>query len=129
MIALDTNILVRLIANDDPSQVAAARALILREAAIVQDSVVLETVWVLRKSYGFNPAQIASAMAILATTESVLIENRVRLFAALQAAQKGLDFADAYHLAGCPTETFASFDLGLVARAPGAFDQPRVISP
>lgn len=52
MTALDTNVLVRLIARDDPDQLEQARTLVQAGACFVPDTVLVETAWVLRSSYG-----------------------------------------------------------------------------
>ena len=51
MIAIDTNILVRLVTRDDDAQAKRAAALFEREAIYVGKTVLLETEWVLHFSY------------------------------------------------------------------------------
>jgi predicted nucleic-acid-binding protein len=54
VIALDTNLVVRLLTRDDHAQALRARALIEAGAAFVPRTVVLETEWVLRTIYRFE---------------------------------------------------------------------------
>ena len=53
MIAVDTNIVVRLLTKDDPSQYQKAYHLFDKNDVLITDSVILETEWVLRFAYNF----------------------------------------------------------------------------
>jgi predicted nucleic-acid-binding protein len=55
VIAVDTNVIVRLVANDDPAQSPRAARLFAREDVYVPKTVVLETEWVLRVAYELTP--------------------------------------------------------------------------
>lgn len=118
MIALDTNILVRMIVADDPDQTGRARKLLESSAVLVSATVVLECEWVLRSAYGFKPNAIATAITkLLGLPQVSLIEPAV-VHAALAGYRLGLDFADAMHLAGSgEAESFATFDRSLLKRA------------
>ena len=129
MITIDTNVLVRLITHDDPAQVAKARATIVVEGAFVQDTVIRETVWVLRRAYGFSAQQINTALLLLADTTNIEIQSPDRIVKAVAGVESGLSFEDAFHLSGCSTVAFATFDEALIKRAPRAFKTPRVFSP
>ena len=54
MIAVDTNVLVRLLTGDDLKQAAAARSLFAAGPIWIAKTVLLETAWVLRSLYGFE---------------------------------------------------------------------------
>lgn len=56
MVAVDTNVLVRLLVNDDARQARRARALFEREEIFISPTVLLESEWVLRSAYGLAPA-------------------------------------------------------------------------
>jgi predicted nucleic acid-binding protein len=129
VISLDTNILVRLIVNDDAQQVARARTLILERGGSVQSTVLIETAWVLGKTYGFNASEIASFLLAFSETQQIRFELGERLPSAMAALAKGVDAADAIHVAGCQTEAFATFDTALTRRAPEHFKTPAVITP
>jgi predicted nucleic-acid-binding protein len=62
LIAVDTNIVVRLLVADDPLQHAASTRLFQEHEVLVPDTVVLETEWVLRFAYRFEPAQVVRAV-------------------------------------------------------------------
>ncbi len=129
MIALDTNIIVRLITKDDPAQVERARALILEQSGHVQTTVLLEAEWVLRYSYGYDRDQIALAFLLLGGTHAIELACSDQLDAILTAYRDGMDFGDALHLVGCPVASFASFDRILAVKARRFFPDITVISP
>ena len=51
MIAIDTNVVVRFLVNDDPEQAQRARRLIESEDVFLSTTALLETEWVLRVAY------------------------------------------------------------------------------
>ena len=62
MIALDTNVLVRFIANDDAVQAKRARLLIEKGPVFVAKTVLLELEWVLRGAYDLDRPTILKAL-------------------------------------------------------------------
>jgi len=64
MRAIDTNVLVRLIARDEPKQVVRAEAFV-EKGAWVSHLVLVETVWVLDSVYGLSAEQLALAISML----------------------------------------------------------------
>lgn len=65
MIAVDTNVLVCVLADDpsEPAQTRAAREIVLQaEAVYVPHVVQVETVWVLESAYGFGRDEVVSAL-------------------------------------------------------------------
>lgn len=56
VIAVDTNIVVRLLARDDEMQYQASRILFETQEIFIPDTVVLELEWVLRYAYNFSPS-------------------------------------------------------------------------
>ena len=74
-------------------------------------TVLLETEWVLRRGYRFSRDQIIAALTAFAGLPRVTLEDPALAAKALEWMRRGLDFADALHLAkveGC--EAFVSFD-------------------
>ena len=59
MRAIDTNVLVRALVQDDPAQSQRALALLKDHPAYVPVTVVLELEWVLRSRYAYPQAVIA----------------------------------------------------------------------
>ena len=121
MLAIDTNIIVRLLTNDDQDQAAKAKSLIAGEDVFISTTVLLETEWVLRGAYRLAKAEVLAALRAFAGIATVRLENPVRAEAALTLAAGGMDFADALHLAGAEgCEAFVTFDQKLVKSALGA---------
>lgn len=118
MIAIDTNVLIRYIAADHPEQSARARLVVEAGAVWVATTVLMESEWVLRSGYGFDPERIAAAFRGFLGLPGVVAESPDIVDDALRWFERGLDFADAVHLrsaAGC--EAFVSFDAALVRAA------------
>jgi predicted nucleic-acid-binding protein len=121
--AIDTNVLIRFLTNDDKRQAEAARAAIGAGDIFVSATVLLEAEWVLRSAYGFEPVRIAESFQGLAGLPTIMVEDPTRLAQAIDWMRRGMDFADALHLAkadGCTA--FLSFDhkLAKLAAANGA---------
>ena len=118
MIAVDTNVLVRLLTGDDPKQGAASRALFARESIWIGKTVLLETGWVLRSLYGFEEGAIRDAFTKLLGLENVQAEDESSVAAALALTAHGIEFSDAMHLSSRPPDaSFVSFDKSFVQRA------------
>lgn len=130
MIALDTNIVLRLLLNDDPPQVERLLAALRGRTAMIQDTVILELEWVLRSLYRFAAGDVAHALQRLAGNTEIVLENPARLQSALRGYDAGLDFTDAYHLAGAAEcAGFLTFDRELLERGPRAFERPLLLEP
>lgn len=100
MIALDTNVLVRFLVEDDPKQSRAAarfieNAVAREEPLFISDIVMCEAVWVLASAYGFPRPEIADVLGNLLRAESVVFTSSDQLASALEAYRRGKgDFAD-----------------------------------
>lgn len=120
MTGVDTNILVRLLTRDDDAQFRKAFNLFRIDTVFIPDTVVLETEWVLRFAYGFKVNEICNAFTKLLSLPNVKTKNSDILFLAIEWTRKGLDFADALHLAGSKnTDSFATFDSNFIRRSKG----------
>jgi Predicted nucleic-acid-binding protein, contains PIN domain len=122
MRALDTNVLVRFFVDDaDDAQAAKQRPAAiaaLSERSLVSITVLLELVWVMRGFYELPKRDISRVLRALASIEHVTLEDRDAVLGAIDAFDKGLDFADALHLARSSRASgFATFDQGLAKRA------------
>lgn len=118
MLAIDTNLLVRIVANDDPEQVKRATGLFEVEQIFIPKTVWLETEWVLRYAYKLDSGTIVRALRAVAGLPNVTLENPVELALALDWFERGLGFADALHLAGSQRAgRFATFDTKFARRA------------
>jgi predicted nucleic-acid-binding protein len=118
MIAVDTNVLVRLLTGDDPTQAAEARSLFEAGPIWIAKTVLLETGWVLRSLYGFEDGAIREAFIGLLGLKNVYAEDGAAVAAALALTAHGIEFADALHLSSRPDNCkFVSFDQSFVRRA------------
>lgn len=117
MIGLDTNVLVRYIADDDPSQSAAAakvmESLSSESPGFIPLVVIAELVWVLQFSYRFNKHEIAAVVEKLLRSAELLVERAEIVAQGLREFRiSRADFADCLiercaHAAGCQhTVTF-----------------------
>lgn len=117
MISVDTNVLARLIVNDDAEQGKRAAALLRREEVFIAKTVLLELEWVLRGAYKIERATILKALLGVLGLPNVIAEDSARIAAALRDYEAGLDFADALHLSSSiEADRFVTFDEKLCKR-------------
>ena len=129
-ITADTNVLVRILVEDDPAQCKAAQA-ILKRADVVAVSVaaLCELVWVLSQAYKISLDDIADAIRHLINAENVVV-NRPLAEAGLEFLDAGGDFADgiiAHEGSWLGADTFVSFDkkaVKLIEASGGLARQP-----
>lgn len=120
MTAIDTNIIVRLLTGDDASQCQKARGIFESHDVFIPDTVILETEWVLRFAYKFEPAAISAAFTKLLGLPNVRVARPDFISQAIEWHRQGLDFADALHLVASQDQTrFLTFDAKLVRKAKG----------
>ena len=124
MRSLDTNVLARFFIDDaDDAQAAKQRpaaVAALSERAFVAVTVLLELEWVMRGFYELPARDISRALRALASVEHITVEDRDAVLVALDGFDKGLDFADALHIArSARASGFATFDRRLARRVKG----------
>lgn len=101
MIGLDTNILVRYLAQDDAAQSARATEILERRLTeenpgFVSIVTMVETVWVLDRAYGLGAEKIAAAVERILQTDVLVVENEQVVFTAMIAMRERQgSFADA----------------------------------
>ena len=107
MAGLDTNVLVRWLVADDPSQTAQVRALLESgrqdgKPFFVPTTVLLELEWVLRARYGLDKPALLLAMNALLETQELDIQAEPALERALHWYRQGrAEFADCLHAGLC----------------------------
>lgn len=127
MIALDTNVVVRLVTADDPQQAERARERLRGEELWLPKTVLLECEWVLRSAYRLSRDSIVSTLRALLGYPRIRVEDRETVLRALQALAAGLDFADALHLASSSeAQKLVTFDQQFVEAASRLGAQPTV---
>ncbi|HYA72892.1 MAG TPA: type II toxin-antitoxin system VapC family toxin [Roseiarcus sp.] len=118
MLAIDTNVIVRFLVDDDHEQFRRARQAIANSPVFVSSTVLLECEWVLRSAYGYKASDIVEALRAFAGLENVTLEDPELAATALDWRERGMDFADALHLAGSERcEAFVTFDRRLAEAA------------
>jgi len=126
MIAVDTNLLVRHIVQDDAQQALSARHILSGGAVYVSNVVLAELVWVLESCYEYPKSDVLDVLKELANTIDIVFSSRSAVSDAVAAfAQQGADLADwlIYYEAleqGC-SEVF-SFDKACIKT--GRFESP-----
>lgn len=112
MIGIDTNVLVRFLVQDDPKQSKLAKKLFsslsTENQGYIGLTVVVETVWILQRSYETPRSVIAESLEALLDAQELIVQEGSLVYFALQAYKSGADFADAliFHTArhaGCST--------------------------
>ena len=95
MLAVDTNVLVRLLARDDARQARATDQFIAR-GAWVSHLVLAETLWVLESVYDRGATQIIEALKLLMAHESLVLQDTETVGLALAQFQlkPALGFSD-----------------------------------
>ncbi len=87
MPTVDTNVLVRLVARDDPKQLAAAEAFVAN-GAWVSHLALAETVWVLDSVYGLDAKRIGLAIEMLLDHKQLVLQDRDVVATALELFRK-----------------------------------------
>ena len=101
MIGLDTNVLVRYLAQDDAIQSPQATEIIERQLTeenpgFISLVTMVETVWVLDRVYGLSNHEVAEAIERVVQANTLLVQNEQEAFTAMMALKAGAgSFSDA----------------------------------
>ena len=129
MIAVDTNVVVRLLTRDDEAQFQKSFALFDSHDVFIPDTVILESEWVLRYAYDFEAITICKALTRLFGLPNVYLSNPVLIAQAIEWHLQGMDFADALHLSQCQQyNQLFTFDNHFIHKADGV-SQCQVLKP
>lgn len=126
MIGIDTNVLLRLLTEDDATQAAVVQRLLapldaVPESVLINDIVLVETLWTLRRLYGYDREGQVEVLGHLLSALTFRFENRdVLSRAARLFAESSADFSDCLIAAknirfGC--ESTATFDRSMASLA------------
>jgi predicted nucleic-acid-binding protein len=100
MIGLDTNALLRLLTEDDAAQAAAVRERLakldsLPESVLLNHVVLVETLWTLRRLYGFERSSLLGLLEQLLSASTFCFEDRATVSQATALfARSTADFSD-----------------------------------
>ncbi|MBI2769093.1 MAG: type II toxin-antitoxin system VapC family toxin [Burkholderiales bacterium] len=94
MIGIDTNVLVRYLAQDDPRQAALATRLIEHDLSVAAPGfvslvVLAELCWVLKRLYGASQDELKGMVRDLLATPQLHVERRDVVQAAIRTAKTG----------------------------------------
>ena len=110
LIAVDTNIMIRLAMRDDERHYQKVMALLEEHQFFISNTVQLEIEWVLRSRYKQACEEIANFFTLLLQKNKISCENEQDLMNAICWYRLGADFADALHLALTKSLPFYTFD-------------------
>ncbi|NGO50040.1 type II toxin-antitoxin system VapC family toxin [Allomesorhizobium camelthorni] len=128
--AIDTNVLLRIMIDENSEHGARAMARFETGGLIVGPSVLLETEWVLRSRYGLSAQTVNRLMTALVTSPNIQFGNESMVRDAIAAHGDGMDFADALHLFGAAEcNEFLTFDKDLTRSAKSYPNAPAVREP
>ena len=96
MAAVDTNVLLRLIVDDDEEQTRAASAFVRASGRVfVSQVVVVEAAWVLSSAHGLTRVQVARALQLVLSTDAFAVERAELIAESLRLFESSsADFAD-----------------------------------
>jgi predicted nucleic acid-binding protein len=118
MIALDTNIIARVVLNDAPEQYDDALKALSADGAFISATVLLELFWVLRSIGELSEDEILSTVETLASRPNLTIVSPESSVEFIRLWRGGLEAEDAAHLAFAgDVAGFVTFDRQLVKRA------------
>nr|WP_294556709.1 type II toxin-antitoxin system VapC family toxin [uncultured Rhodopila sp.] len=106
MIGIDTNVLVRYLAQDDPDQSAVASQLFehrltAAHPGFINVVAIAETAWVLERSYRLDGQGLAAVIERVLQADALVVQNEQEVFTSMIALKEGRgSFADA--LIGAP---------------------------
>lgn len=101
MVGLDTNVLVRYLAQDHVAQARQATRIIERQLTedrpgFISLVTMVETVWVLDHVYGLSNQEVAAAVERILQADTLLVQNEQEVFTAMIALKTGSgSFSDA----------------------------------
>lgn len=124
MTGIDTNVLVRYLAQDDEVQLRGVMAMLLKKNAtfFVPDLVLVEVDWVLSTLYHWTPDEVAESFGRLLTVHNLIFEDEGRIRGALRALRQGADLSDELIVDRCRDmgcKSLASFDKCMLKRHRG----------
>ncbi len=121
MNAVDTNVVTRYLTHDDVEQFDRAAHLIESEPVLLLTSVILETAWVLSSAYRLKRAEVVRQLEAFARLPTVVLAEPEVVWSAFDLISKGVDFADAIHLASArEAGAFITFDRALIRAGAGS---------
>jgi predicted nucleic-acid-binding protein len=118
MLAIDTNIVIRFLTRDHEALARRALEIVANNDVFVPVTVILEAEWVLRDAYEMPPDEVIRELRRFCGLERVTVGAADVVAHAFDYAERGLDVADALHLAqSSDCEAFVTWDKPLARKA------------
>jgi predicted nucleic-acid-binding protein len=109
--AIDTNIVIRILLRDDPSQTTLVDNLVLGGELTITNTVAIETEWVLRGVYKYSRLDTSDLLETLLVIDGIFLQNPNGFSWAVEKYRAGADFTDMMHLLELDeADTFVTFD-------------------
>ena len=126
MKAIDTNVVLRVILQDDTDQSHQAKRLLQSSAHFfVPETVLLESAWVLQ-SKGLSAIHLARVLRAFLSIENVHVADPSAAAEGIRLIESGMDVGDAMHAAMVKTKVLFTFDKDFIRRALKAGSTVRV---
>jgi predicted nucleic acid-binding protein len=114
--ALDTNVIVRALLQDDAKQSPIAAALLISGQELrLTTTIALEVAWTLRVR-GFADAEVADILRAL-VAGGIVAQDEDALLHACTLVESGIELADALHLTCAGSDVVVTFDKAFVKSA------------
>ena len=126
LVAVDTNVMIRLAMRDDEEQYQKVILLLTEQQFFISRTVQLEMEWVLRSRYRQSIEDIANFFSLLLQKTKIFCENEEELINAICWYRLGAGFANAIHLAHTKSLPFYTFDERFCKKAIQQGIAPRV---
>ncbi len=118
MLAIGTNIFIRFLTRDHEALARRALEIVSNNEVFVPATVILEAEWVLRDAYEMPRNDVIREVGRFCALERVTVGEADDIRRALDCAERGLDLADALHLAqASECEAFVTLDKPLARKA------------
>lgn len=118
MISVDTNVIIRLLTGDNQAQFKKAETIFAENDVMITTTVIMECEWVLGYAYRFGRPEITNAFRSLFGLPNVSLQDPLVIDTAIGWHSKGMDFADAIHLAKSQDmEALITFDKKFIKSA------------
>ena len=89
MFAIDTNVVVRCLVDEDPEQCRRARSLVSSGIVFLSTTVLLETEWVLRGVFDLQPSDILAALRKFFSLPTIVLEDSQAALRACAGTRNG----------------------------------------
>ena len=115
MIRVDTNIIVRYLADDIPEQVNIAQQILENEEIFISNEVLAEVIYVMCGIYEFSRVEVSEALIELTEFNNIFFERKFFLKKALSLFKSTkLDFVDCLLCAYSEVDEIKTFDKKLL---------------